>query len=1116
MRLRGAVGLLVALVLGAASPGAAGTTGELRGRVLDAATRAPLAGVKVSIAAPSQSASATTDATGSFSFISLAPDSYTVSLDKQGYDPLSTAGVMVLADQTQTLTFDLTRSLKTIGRVQARSTSDVVRPGTTSDVYSINAAKQTAASAVGGPGGVDFAYSGLATVPGVYIQQGQQGWEQLMSVRGGDPGDVAVELDGIPMSRSSDGGTASTLSSLGQQELQAYTGGTPASADANGLSGYINQVMRTGTRPGFAELTAGVGYPAFYHKLSFEIGGATPNRTFSYYFATSGVNQDYRYCAQDMCGGNLSSFFYPLAVTGKSGSVYDGSSPAYFAPGATYALATTADRETVANVHIGVPHHKDGGRDDVQLLYVTSEIFANFYSSIDDLGGQTLVNQAIGTPTYTDINAYTGQVFAPPDPSKVVTNYFPSSPANRPFDAQIPATQREGNDNGVSVVKLQYQRNFDSRSYLRAFAYTNYSNWFINGPVSEYFNYGGQIGDFEITEHAWGGKAVYENELSGKNLLTATASIEQERDQTYSSNLEGIITTNLVDGRGNCYNFLTGDYASCFTPEYYAPPPGCSSSSSSSGGCPPVVNPAGGLNQYTQYGAVLPGYPSTPALVPGNPPADSPAARKGARWLVTENGAWTDQYDNVIPTTTALSLTDQWRPNERLVVNAGLRAERYDYQLGNAIDGYPARAFWFAAFNRENCYAAGQPNTIQTPIDPLTGQPAPCPQGTSHTNLQNAYPSVATYGSFLPRLGFTYTLSRDAVLRGSVGRYASSPSSSDEQINAYQQNLPSSMAEFLVAGYNTPFHNEYPAIATNADLSLEDHLRGTGYSVKVSPFYRSTSGQVESVPIGFQGDVLGLNVGNQRSYGAELLLTKGDFARDGLSWSLSYAYTNNAVRYADGPTGTNFIDSINAYIQHYNSFTSACATANAQLCGPYGSSNAKPSFQNGSSSSSAVVDRRQPVLRRRAGRAVRPQRLLLAVHDSVEPLPGRGRLQHAQRPHGARQLQARPDNADAERDVHLGFVLRLAPRLAGLRPAHLHRDGGRLVESRYDVVLAGRDPAVHSGPVHGPLRPAGQPERAGAADRKPADRVCAEQADDRDARDDEPVRHLLPARLSVG
>ncbi len=76
-----------------------------------------------------------------------------------------TAGISVLADQTQNLAFGMQRALRTIGTVRARTTTDVVRPGTTSDVYSINSAKQAAATAVGGPGGVDFAYSGLATVP---------------------------------------------------------------------------------------------------------------------------------------------------------------------------------------------------------------------------------------------------------------------------------------------------------------------------------------------------------------------------------------------------------------------------------------------------------------------------------------------------------------------------------------------------------------------------------------------------------------------------------------------------------------------------------------------------------------------------------------------------------------------------------------------------------------------------------------------------------------------------------------------------------------------------------------------------------------------------------------
>jgi hypothetical protein len=928
----------------------AGTTGTLRGRVLDSTTHAPLAGVTVSVASPSQAARTETDASGAFTFLSLSPDTYVLSMTKPGYDSATISGITVISDQVSNLSFDLTKALRTIGQVRARATSDVVRPGATSDAYSINAATQHAAQAVGGPGGVDYGYSGLATVPGLYIQQGQQGWQQLISVRGGDPGDVAVELDGIPMARSSDGGTASTLSSLGQQELQAYTGGAPASADANGLSGYINQVIRTGTYPGFATGTLGIGGPVFYHKASIEFGGATPNRNFSYYFATSGVNQDYRYCGQDLCGGDLSHFFYPLQVAGSASAsaptapVYNGSSPAFFAPGATYALAGTADREGVANVHIGIPHHHDSLKDDIQVLYVASVIFANFYSSVNDLGGLSHFTTALGAPTYTDYDYYRGQVFAPPNPSQLITSYFPNSPTNRPFFAPLPNNLRDGNSNSVNVLKLQYQKNIDARSYLRAFAYSNYSNWFISGPVSEFFNFGGQIGDFAIVSHAYGAKAIYQNELSTKNLLGVTGSYQYQGNSTYSSNIEGIPTTNLIDAKGNCYDPSSGYYTSCYTPTTQP------YTTIVVNGVP--IKVFGGQNQYSQFGAPISGTLTPPITAP----AGTPALRNGARWIVTENGIFTDQYDTNAPVTSTLSLTDQWHPNDRLTINAGLRSEWYSYKIG-ATSGpqWPARPFWFAAFNRENCYTTGQPLTTTTLIDPLTGVPAACPAGSKPVNLQNTPPAVANYSSFLPRFGFTYTLSRDAVLRGSFGRYADAPSSSDQTVNAVQQDLASQLVTFLPAGFNTPFHNEFPALANNYDLSLEQHLRGTDYSFKITPFYRTTQGQIESVPLGFQGDVLGLNVGYQRSAGVEFLFKSGDFDREGISWQFSYAYTKSSVRYSDGPAGTNFVDSLNAYIEHYNSFTSACRSGNAALCGTYGSSNAKPTFvvPAGSSSSSS-------------------------------------------------------------------------------------------------------------------------------------------------------------------
>jgi hypothetical protein len=944
-----AAALLAALglILSSSLPLIAGTTGQLRGRVNDGATKAPLAGVKVSIVSPSQSVTTVTDAQGAFSFISLAPDTYTVTLSKDGYDSSSVAGVTVVSDQTQTFNFELTKTTKTLALIRVRAATGIVHPGTTSDVYAINAATQKTASGVGGPGGVDYGYSGLATVPGVYILQGQQGWEQLISVRGGDPGDVAVELDGIPMSRSSDGGTTSTLSSLGQQELQAYTGGTPASAEANGLSGYLNQVIRTGTYPSFSTLTAGVGFPAFYHKLSYETGGASPSRSFTYYIATSGVNQDYRYGDQFNNVGGINAFFYPLNVTGNNG-IYDGTVPASFSPGVANALAFTNDRETIANFHFALPHRRDTGRDDVQLLYVTSEIFARFYSSVNDLGGLSLITPILGQPTWTDIDYYSGQVFAPPDPSKLVTYRFPSSPTNRFIGAPLDPNQRDGNENGMGVGKLQYQHNFSPRTYLRTFGYINYSNWFINGPVSTFFPFGGQISDYEVVEHAWGATSIFQSELSEKHLLTVTAGYEKQKDATYSSSSFGIVTTNFIDAAGNCYSPSSGAFASCF--------PNAS----------PFQNTNDAINLYSQFGVPISGTLSPP--VTAGP--TSPAIVNGAQWIVTENGIKTEQQDSVVPIRSSLSVTDQLHPNDRLTANAGLRFERFDYKLGDTANPalWPARAFWFKAFNRENCYAAGQPAAVSATLN--SDGTWTCPAGTAPVNLQNTHPNVVTYSALEPRFGFSYTLSPERVLRGSYGRYVGSPSSSDLEINATQQDLATRLAPYLPAGYSTPYHDTRPDYADNLDLSLEQRLHGTDYSFSLSPFYRTTRNQVESVPIGVQGDVAGLNTGRQRSYGFEFEFKKGDYGTDGVSWQISYAYTQSRVTYGNfGTAGQNFVDTLNAYVQHYNSFTSACQTGDQVLCGSYGSTNAMPLFPlpgSGSVSNPYFAQPAQPLFDRNA------------------------------------------------------------------------------------------------------------------------------------------------------
>ena len=158
----------------------AGTTGALSGTVTVAGTGEPVADATVNASSASQNATVKSDTSGNFVFLSLAPDTYTVSATKDGYDPASVAGINVLADQTQTVNLTAHKTLKTIASVVSQSAAALVKPGTTSDIYSVNQATARQTAVLGGGGNLNNAYSAIASVPGTYVPQGQQGYGQAL------------------------------------------------------------------------------------------------------------------------------------------------------------------------------------------------------------------------------------------------------------------------------------------------------------------------------------------------------------------------------------------------------------------------------------------------------------------------------------------------------------------------------------------------------------------------------------------------------------------------------------------------------------------------------------------------------------------------------------------------------------------------------------------------------------------------------------------------------------------------------------------------------------------------------------------------------------------------
>jgi outer membrane receptor protein involved in Fe transport len=901
--------LIVALVLQGTTRVLAGTTGSITGTVVDASTNQPIPNITVIAASPSQSATTTSDRTGHYTFASLAPDTYTITAAAAGnHDAYSVSGVTVQAYQNITVALRQPPKLQVIGSVAARAAAALVKPGTTADVYSISATTQDKAATLGGGATLNSAWSALTSVPGVYIAPNQAGYigagsttGGTLSIRGGDYNQVGYELDGVPVNRSFDNYPSGPLSSLGQQELQVYTGAPPANSESSGLSGYINQVIRTGTAPPYRQLTAAVGSPTLYNKLAFEAGGANPSRTFSYYLGAGLYNQVVDY-ADHFNGASLSREWGPPLVTCNSvpQSSYNAATvPSCFNPvtGADYTnggvttafvlaplpIASVAEqkvRDTVANVHFGLPR-KNGNKDDIQLFYDYNYLGTIGYGSTNDLGGAALLNAiGLGAPTYRDGHQTTipyGTVLPVGFSGGGIKTYlFPDSPGGRPVGALLPPDRRDQFVNNQAIAKLQYQRNFGTDAFFRIYGYTYYSNWIYVGPQSDYeavFGLGTTLGpsDYELSSHTRGVSAIFSDQVTPQHLLSLQGSYVTSSSLRYNNSGIGLTPSRaigyLVNGNdpynGTCYS-ITGVAA-----------PGCSFGKA-------------------KFQTLTMGQALNRTVVQ---PAPGTTCGGGPCQYVIVDGGPRATYNTVTPKFYSASLTDVWRPTERLNVNLGIRYQLYQF-LGADTTNSGARTLFYNAYN------------LTHPTAPVFNVPS----------------QIFTYPEFEPRAGLTYTFNPNTVVRASYGRYSYPPNTAFEQYDTLQPNAPAQLYQiygFRNYGFTTPGHRVVPEVSNNYDLSFEHAFPGD-LSIKVTPFYRKTQNQIQQFFLNqATGFVSGLNVGRQTSQGVELEVDKGDFARNGFAGRLSFTYTNSFINYNKLSTGATIIDPINTAITQYNGFTAA-------------------------------------------------------------------------------------------------------------------------------------------------------------------------------------------------
>ncbi|MBV8282593.1 MAG: carboxypeptidase regulatory-like domain-containing protein, partial [Candidatus Eremiobacteraeota bacterium] len=692
-----------ALVVGALSywpvQASAGVTGTLNGFVEDA-HNAPVAQAKISVTSPSQNAITQTDARGQFAFVSLYPDTYAITASKDGYKTITLTGVQVVSDNTRTILVVL-EPVRTLGEVVV-SRSGLLSAGTTQDVYSVNRPVQRTLVGLNGGYDVTNAYSSIAAVPGAFVPPIASGWNQPVFIRGGSFDQVGYEFDGIPVNRTYDNSPLTTLSTVGQQLVQVYTGGAPANAESHGLSGYVNQVVRRGTYPGFADLTLSIGSPALFNKYDFEAGGATPDRRFSYFIAAGGYTQGFRYIDQSngaafstnfgqpfdlenvvlgpLNGGmpgcgipNGSNFTGCYANTGFFSSLPAGPGGYVIGPYPMGKNSRINEADQVGNFHFEIPRANNTS-DDVQLLYYLTQLYNYEYSSYDDWGGPAFWNGYNTTPgfhsgqvarfvpgfQYTGpllsmVSGTTGQM-----PAGVIPYFFPSAGIYG-GGAPIPGNQEDSQSNALALTKVQYTHFFTPASYLRIYGFTAYSNWFTYSPNGEQQFYISLPADRELSNHQRGVSADYTSQLSTHHLFEAQASYTYSSDYSVendqpSTSLAGppwfpapqtafaALVSATAPTNGTCY-FLSFPLP---LPSIPGPPTPTS--------CEPITPLPGPMSGFINQKFMTFAGPFFPA-----PPAGCGGA-SACEWLALENGQ-TGPLNAITPKFTALSLQDQWTPS---------------------------------------------------------------------------------------------------------------------------------------------------------------------------------------------------------------------------------------------------------------------------------------------------------------------------------------------------------------------------------------------------------------------------------------------------------------------
>ena len=227
-RFRAFAGLCLVMLFGV-TPGIAGTTGKISGKITDAQTKEALVGVNVLVAGTALGAAS--DLEGSYFIINLPPGTYQLKASAVGYAPTVVNDVKVFVDQTTRIDFTLQQQAIEIQGVEVTATRPLVQRDLTSTTSTVTTDQ-------------------ISKLPLENVQAAVNLQAGVVEghFRGGRSNEVKYLVDGVAVNDVFSGSSTLEAEVSSIQEIQVLSG-TFNAEYGEALSGVVNQVTKIGGMP---------------------------------------------------------------------------------------------------------------------------------------------------------------------------------------------------------------------------------------------------------------------------------------------------------------------------------------------------------------------------------------------------------------------------------------------------------------------------------------------------------------------------------------------------------------------------------------------------------------------------------------------------------------------------------------------------------------------------------------------------------------------------------------------------------------------------------------------------------------------------------------------------